>query len=226
MDIFFPREITNLTLSPSGWLERIFFFFFLKKENVSPFLKKLTNTWTNIGLQYLSVHDFHDYIALFKALTNDRSFTERDRKQAIPKGNSKVAIVKSIIGRPFLLRLVANSYSVFRNRASKRISMLARAWLAYCIIISGQPTTVYTLYSELPQVHCRRRNSNINVTCNRNSEPISNAIARALNLFPSSLPLLLFFFPLLVYVSKCIHGVTNVLTFSGKKFNGSFWRKK
>lgn len=145
-------------------------------------------------MQYLSVHDFHDYIALFKALTNDRSFTERDRKQAIPKGNSKVAIVKSIIGRPFLLRLVANSYSVFRNRASKRISMLARAWLAYCIIISGQPTTVYTLYSELPQVHCRRRNSNINVTCNRNSEPISNAIARALNLFPSSLPLLLFFF--------------------------------
>lgn len=165
---------------------------------MSPFLKKLTNTWTNIGLQYLSVHDFHDSSALFKGgygdRTNDRSFAERDRKQAIPKGNSKVAIVKSIIGRPFLLRLVANSYSVFRNRASKRISMLARAWLAYCIIISGQPTTVYTLYSELPQVHCRRRNSNINVTCNRNSEPISNAIARALNLFPSSLPLLLFFF--------------------------------
>lgn len=217
----------NLTLSPSGWLERIFFFF-LKKENVSPFLKKLNKILGQISacnIYPFTIFTIHPPCSKLRR-SNERSFTERDHKQAIPKGNSKVAIVKSIIGRPFLLRLVANSYSVFRNRASKRISMLARAWLAYCIIISGQPTTVYTLYSELPQVHCRRRNSNINVTCNRNSEPISNAIARALNLFPSSLPLLLFFFPLLVYVSKCIHGVTNVLTFSGKKFNGSFWRKK
>lgn len=96
-------------------------------------------------------------------------------------------------------------HTVFRNRASKRISMLARAWLAHCIIISGQPTTVYTLYSELPQVHCRRRNSNINVTCNRNSEPISNAIARALNLSPR--PSLLFFHSSCMFRGVCIHGV-------------------
>lgn len=170
-----------------------FFFFFKERKRVSIF-EEIDKYLDKYRLAISIRSRFSRLFALFKALTNDRSFTERDRKQAIPKGNSKVAIVKSIIGRPFLLRLVANSYSVFRNRASKRISMLARAWLAYCIIISGQPTTVYTLYSELPQVHCRRRNSNINVTCNRNSEPISNAIARALNLFPSSLPLLLFFF--------------------------------